>query len=543
MSKKTIALIVAAIAIGAFLYVFNHRENKSTTAPRSVVFAVENDLATLDPTKAQEPYTLRVIGQVMEGLVTLDSSGQIKPALAESWSANKTFDAWTFHIRKGVLFHENGMFGESKTRELTADDVAFSFQRVVAKDSYPAFVLGDTVKGVAAYQKGDVENVEGIKLIGPNDVEIQLSHPDPQFLNRITSPWFTVYPKEVAKLASGAFGKDTLVGTGPFKLVSRNDGEVVMERNSHYWGTTAGNIEKLTFRVIKNEQILLTEYQNMKVDIIRVPMKLIPVVADVSSDGAGRITLKQSWQDKSKIDAFSTFNSHFMGFNCTKLDQPLRRAINLAIDRREIVNVITNGTAKMRSGTLPSSLRGYEPPEATKRNIEEAKRELALSTFKPEKDTLNLLVHEKDSAEQIGELIQSQLKEIGITVKLTKLDYNNVIGKMISGDFDSFILSFEYVFSAPGTILNNVFNSSKIPVPNFWRYNNKEVDGMLEKFQTVSDLAEANTLAQAVEKRIAEDPPAAFLFEEVTPVLYRKDISGLQFNGHSVPLLWEIKLP
>jgi len=533
-------LLVVAVAAAAIFYFKSFRGKEDSPASR-VVFAVENDLVSLDPIKAQEPYTLRVIGQVLEGLVTLDADGEIAPALAESWTSNDRHDVWTFKIRSGVKFHPAELFGAAGTREVTAEDVAFSFQRVLSKDSYPAFVLADIIKGVSEFQSGSADKLEGVRVLGPGEVEFSLIRPEPQFLNRITSPWFTIYPVEAGGLEAGVFGDKVLVGTGPFRLVSRKDEEVALSRNPDYWKETSGNVEDLQFRVLKNEQIRLTEFQNGRVNVLNLPMKLLPAVAEVDP-GTKALELKGDWQSRGSIDSHSTLNSHFLGLNCEKYDKHFRKAVNLAVDRDELIAVITHGTALARIGTLPGALLGYVPPAVPARNLEEARKELALSTLSSAGATLEILVHQKESAEQIGELLQSQLGEIGIAVQLTRLDYNNVIGKMVSGEFGAFVLSFEYVFSAPGTILNNVFHSTKIPVPNFWRYNNPEIDGLLDRFQTISTLDDANELAVEIEKKMQDDPPAAFLFEKITPVLHSQGITGLKFNGHSVPLIWDVRI-
>src|SRR5258708_35497544 len=84
---------------------------------RELSFATENEITNLDPIKSQEPYSLQVIGQIFEGLVSLDSGNHIVPVLAESWSHNQNYTLWQFKIRKGVFFHEDDSFGASKSRE------------------------------------------------------------------------------------------------------------------------------------------------------------------------------------------------------------------------------------------------------------------------------------------------------------------------------------------------------------------------------------------------------------------------------------------
>ena len=507
-----------------------------------LVFGVENDLINLDPIKAQEPYTLQVLGQMFEGLVTLNEKNEIVPALAESWSHNEDFTVWQFQIRKGVYFHEDDVFGTQKTREMTAEDVKDSFQRVVSKDSYPSFVLADIVLGVSDFQSGKTQNVAGIRTNGTQTFEIQLQKSEPYFIYRITSPWFSVYPKEAVGTGQDVFGRTKAVGTGPYKLVQRDDTEVVLEKNTKYWKPVGGDVAKLHFRVIKNEQIRLSELRNGNISMTRLPLALAPSVINTDST-SGEFSLKPPFNTDYTISSFPTFNTHLIGFNCDKMDVHLRRAISLAINRQELVKAITFQTGVVTTGTVPVGLMGYQPPyPGDIFNLEKAKEELKLSKFDASKQKIELLVHEKENTEQLGQLIQSQLKELGIELIIQKLDYNAVLGRMVKGDTQAFAISFEYVFSSPEPILNNIFNSEKIPVPNFWHYKNSEVDAQLDKLRTVSDRTIANGIAQNIEKQVIDDAPAAFLYQLKNLVLYRKNISNIAFNGHGTPLLWEVKV-
>ena len=514
-------------------------------AARQLVVSVDNDITTLDPIRSQEPYSLRVIGQIFEGLVTLGAENELEAVLAERWSHNETYDTWTFEIRRGVYFHEDDVFGERRTREVTADDVAFSFERLVSPESYPAFVLADTIAGVSEFQSGEAPGVAGIKVLGPHAVEFRLRRPDSTFLHRITSPWFTVFPREAVELGPDLFGRAIAIGTGPFRLARRSDTEVVLERNERYWRTVDGNVERLVFRVIRNEQLRLSELRNGRLGIMALPPALIPgvVSGDVAPGDGDAVTLRPELAETFRARSFPTFSSHFVGFNCDRLDVNLRRAISYGIDRREIVSAITRGGGMLATGTVPHGLLGYRPPfEGDIHDPERARRELEQSAFDPATDRIRLLVHEKDSSELLGQLLQAQLGRLGIEVAIERLDYNTVVERMIRGDTEAFALALEYVFSAPEPILENIFHSSKIPVPNFWHYANPEVDAGLDGLRTLGDREAANQAAREIERQIIEDAPAAFLYLARRIVIFRNDVTDVAYNGHGTPLLWRVRV-
>lgn len=503
-------------------------------------YGIENDITNLDPIKSQEPYSLQIIGQLFEGLVTLDAHNRIAPLLAEDWIHNKDFTVWKFKIRKGVYFHPDPAFGQQKTREVTAQDVQYSFQRIVSKDSYPSFVLIDVIAGAKEFQSGKSAYVSGIKIKGSDTVEFQLQQSEPNFLYRITSPWFCVFPKEIVEEGPNVFGKTKAVGTGPFRLVSRSDNEVDLQRNDAYWRKTSGNIQILRFKVIKNEQFRLSEVRNDNLTMTRVPLDLVPTLGKTIDT----LSLEPAEIAGSKIiQLFPTFNTHFIGFNCEKVDPDFRRAISFAINRNEIVKAITNRVGIVTAGTIPIGLQQYQPPyKGDIFNLDSVSKYLDRTKRKKVKTEIELLVHDKDNTQELGELIQSQLAHVGIRVRLTKLDYNTVVSKMINGETEAFAMAFEYVFSSPEPILNNVFNSNKIPVPNFWRYKNPKVDELLSELRTIDDQMESNRIAQETEKIIIRDSPAAFLYQSRNLVIYSNRLSNVGFNGHSIPITWDFQI-
>ena len=421
----------------------------------------------------------------------------------------------------------------------------FSFQRLVSPDSYPAFVLADTLAGVSEFQAGETQHVAGITVVGPYTVEFRLQQPDPTFLHRMTSPWFTVFPREAVEEGPDVFGRTKAVGTGPFRLVSRTDTEVVLDRNDSYWRPVEGDVERLVFRVIRNEQLRLSELRNGRLGIMALPPALMPAVVapERPAGDHGAVALRPELTEAFDALAFPTFNSHFVGFNCERLDVHLRRAISFAIDRAEVVSAITRGGATVAAGTVPRGLLGYQPPYAGDvYDPERARQELRQSAFDPDTDRIQLLVHEQDSADLLGQLLQAQLARVGIDVDIQQLDYNTVVDRMIRGDTEAFVLALEYVFSAPEPILHNIFHSSKIPVPNFWHYANPTVDAALDGLRAVGDRETANRLAQDVERQIIDDAPAAFLYQSRHVVVFRNDLAGVAYNGHGTPLLWRVSL-
>ena len=135
------------------------------------------------------------------------------------------------------------------------------------------------------------------------------------------------------------------------------------------------------------------------------------------------------------------------------------------------------------------------------------------------------------------------LNEIdGIKATITKLEYGAVVGRMVKGEYDALLMSFEYVYSTPMPILDGLVNSKRIPVPNFWRYRNPAVDAALAEFSEAADSAAANKIAAKIVGLALDDPPSVYLYQTLTPVIQQRRVQNLTINGHSVPMLWRVTL-
>lgn len=540
MNRKSILLIVAvAAAVAAVWFVVRQQPRDSAGHAAPFIVATETEIATLDPIKNLDPHLIRIEAQIFEGLVGLDEKNSIVPRIAQSWEPVGGFDRWRFKIRQGVKFHPSPMFGAANTRNVTAEDVVFSFNRIMGKGSSIGWIVEGVIKRLPPSNAAEKQGPPAIKAVSEFEIEIELTSPDPFFVHRLTSTPLVVMPREVASMPEGEFGVKTTVGTGPFLVKSRSDAEVVLEANKDHWETRTGNISTLVFRVIKNDQIRLQELQNGQIQFARVPSSMAEGVVRQQS---GVFQTTGTWS-KLRASAVDTFNVVALGFNSDKMDLPLRQAINSGIKRADLVKLIPQGLAVSATSILPPALSGKDAVKAADPySAENAKQAFAASTSAVKNAPIEILVHEKDTSEELGQLVQAQLQEIGIATKLTKLDYNTVIGRMMSGEFSTFIIGFEFTFPAAPPILEMNYDPAKIPVPNFWHYRNDNITALLKEFQTTAEKNAVRSLVDRIETATSEDPPAAFLIHNKMLVLYVGNVSEVPINGQSIPLFWKVKV-
>jgi ABC-type transport system substrate-binding protein len=502
--------------------------SKQATQPGQLVVGLDAELERLDPLTMKNPKSFIVSWQIYQGLLGLDDAGNIVPEIADHWETKDNV-SWQFHIRPGVNFQASDLFGPSaRARPVTAEDVVASYTAFCSPAAYPAFLLTDSIKGCADYNAGKATVVDGIRAIDGTTVEVTLLKPEPFFLNRLTTPWIAIFPREALEPKyKDTWGLTFAVGTGPYQLVSRNDNEVVLKRNPDYWdqGQTPA-VEKLVFRIIKNDQVRLAELEKGGIDMMLVPPQLFPVVLDSSG------SLKSQYGTKFSVQTFKTYNSHMIGMNVNLIpDLHLRRAMYYGVNRQQIVQTLLYGKADVTGGTVPPGMNGYVPPFDPSKLYDPrlAHEELAKSSYKGQ--PIEMLVHEQADSAQIGQLFQSEMKDLGINVQLTKLDFNSVIGRMVKGDAPMFSMFLDYVFSSPEPVLLNMFSSSKRPVPNFWQFSDPTIDSELDELRQLQSAA-AIKKSEEIERQIMDQAPTIFLFRLNGVVLHSTRWRDIPINPH-----------
>jgi peptide/nickel transport system substrate-binding protein len=255
------------------------------------------------------------------------------PSLAESWSASEDALTFDFVLREGTKFHNGD--------PVTAEDVKFSFERYKGTSH-------DLMK----------ERVAAVETPDSRHVRFALKKPWPDFLtfySSATGAGWVVPKKYIEKVGADGF-KNAPIGAGPYKFVSFTPGiEVVYEAFEEYWRKTP-SVKRLVFKSIPEETTRLAALKGGEVDIVysirgalaeelqRTPgLTLKPVVPQ----GTQWLEFPDQWDDKSPWH-----------------DERVRRAANLAMDRKGINQALTLGYSKLTNSIIPYTFEFYwQPPE------------------------------------------------------------------------------------------------------------------------------------------------------------------------------------
>ncbi|MBV8965003.1 MAG: ABC transporter substrate-binding protein, partial [Mycobacteriaceae bacterium] len=393
----------AVVALGLCACSPGRRVDLGDEGSGYLVAAIAGEPDQLDPQKTTAYFSFEVLENVFDTLVEPDDTLEMRPALAESWSVSADELTWTFHLRKGVTFHDGS--------PLRADDVVYSYHRIIDE------------KLANAYRFSAVRNVAATDA---NTVEITVNQPTPNLLTNIGG-FKGMAIVQRRNVESGQIATHP-VGTGPFSFASAKSGDsITLKANPHYWGEPPA-IAGVTFRFIPEPSTALSALQAGEVDWTdAVPTQRVD---DLKSDSSIRMGVTGStdyW--------YLALNEARKPWN----DVRARQAIAYAIDRGAIVQATSYGTAAANQLAIPSGNRWYTPYDRYRLDIDEAKGLLGATGAKI--STLDMLVtSEYPQTVTAAQIIADNLKTLGIDVKIRTVDFASWLDEQNNGKFDMLMM-------------------------------------------------------------------------------------------------------
>ncbi|KFE36254.1 ABC transporter substrate-binding protein [Thioclava atlantica] len=474
----------------------------------NIIVTYKDDVATLDPAIGYDWQNWSMIKSVFDGLMDyVPGTTELRPGLAESYEISDDGKTFTFHLRKGVKFH-NG-------REMTAEDVKYSLDRVTtpATQSPGAGFFG-SIKGYDAMADGSATSLEGVTVVDPYTVQIELSRPDATFLHVMALNFSSVVPKEEVEKYGTDFGKHP-VGTGAFKLSDWTIGQqLVLTKNADYWRDGVPYLDQITFEVGQEPIVALLRLQKGEVDVPGdgiPPAKFNEVMGN--PDEASHVVVGGQLHT-----GYITLNVEMAPFDKVEV----RQAINMAINKDRIVQMI-NGRATPATQPLPPSMPGYTKDYAGYAfDPEKAKAMLAEAGY-PDGFETELYVMNTDPNPRIAQAIQQDLSSIGVRADIKALAQANVIeaggtpktAPMIWSGGMAWIADFPDPSNFYGPILGCAG-----AVEGGWNwswYCNKDLDAMAAEADSIVDPAKTDERLKMwsdIYMKVMEDAPWVPVFNE-----------------------------
>lgn len=470
-------LTVAALALNA---------GAALAAQDTITIGAVLEPPNLDPTGGAAAAIDEVVyANVFEGLTRFASDGSIVPGLAQSWDVNDDGTVYTFHLADGVNFHDG--------TTMDGEDVKFSLDRARGEDSTNA-------------QKALFAGITDVTVVDPLTVQVTLSAPDGAFPFKMA--WgdaVIVAPESIETAATAP------VGTGPFKLTRWVQGDrIEMERNPDYWGP-APALSKATIKYIPDPNAAFAAM--MAGDVDAFPRFPAPE------------TLDQFRADpRFTVNVGSTEGETILAMNNKQppLDNvKVRAAIAHAINRQDIIDgaMFGNGTP-IGTHFAPhnpdyvdlTGLSAFDP-ELSKKLLAEA----GVSDLK-----LRLALPPPNYARRGGQIIASQLRDVGIETEITNLEWAQWLEQAFRGkDFDLTIVS----HTEPADI--GIYARPDY----YFQYGKDEFVALMDKLNLTTDPAGRSEILKQAQTMIAEDYVNGYLFQLSQVLVANAKINGLWANA------------
>jgi peptide/nickel transport system substrate-binding protein len=437
---------------------------------------------------------------LMNRLVEFDAEqGRLLPSLARSWSISDDGLVYDFKLRDDVRFHQTAEFTPSRT--LNADDVLFSFQRMldsahpwhpVAASGYPHAQSMQWPSLIARIEAPDAHSVR-----------ITLTRRDATFLATLSMGFASIYSAEYADqlLAAGTPQKlnSAPVGSGPFVFDRFQKDAVVRYRaNPDYFAGKPG-VDRVIFAITPDSAVRLQKLRRGECQIA-----LSPKPQDVQAI-AGDARLKSA-QTAAFMTAFVGINSQH-----PPLDKPqVRQAINLAFDKASYVKAVFEGSAEPANGPYPPNtwsfareLPGYahDPARARALLAEAGLAEGFKTTIwtRPSGSLLN------PNPSLGAQLLQADLAKVGIDAEIRVIEWGELIRRAKAGEHDLLFMGWAGDNGDPDNFLTPQFACASVESGlNFARYCDEALDKLIAEGKASSDQSERSRLYQQAQKIIQE---------------------------------------
>ena len=492
MMKKGLLLVLAVTLLLFAPSVFAETPKSGGT----LVFGRGGDSVGLDPAYETDGNSFMICDNVLEALVAYkDESTEMEPGLAESWDISEDGKTYTFHLRKGVKFHDGTDFNANAVvfsigRMMKERNVKFTGKgyEIPAQERPPEYWVSMEMDGTI----GSIEAVDDLTVVFKlKRVEAPfLANMGMDFADIISPAAFLKNPKEFLR---------NPVGTGPFKFVKWvKDDRIVLEKNAEYWDKTGGPyLDKLVFRAIPENSVRFLELKSGGIHICQFPNP-----ADVP------LAKKDP---NLKLISQPGMNIGYLSFNHTKKlwqNVHLRRAIALAINRKAIVDNIYQGMGQVAKNPIPPTMWGYnDDVQDWPYDPEMAKKELAQAGYAggeglPEITLWSMPVPRPYNPEglKVGVAMISDLSKVGIKARIVSYDWGTYLKRQREQpeDMDLFQLGWTGDNGDPDNFLAVLFDGlASSSIRTQWK-NEEYHNLMLQGKQTVGQDKRAEIYKKAL---------------------------------------------
>ena len=422
--------------------------------------------------------TIGVSENVTEGLYELDPvTLEVKPVVAKSLPTISE-DGLTYEIElnEGIKFHDGS--------ELTADDVKFTFERLISinaeADSF------SKIEGFDALAAGETTELSGLTVVDPTHIVFKLSEPHSSFLRLLCQFYANIYPKAGVEAAGDDWGISTgadyttYFGCGPF-FIAENDGVSFLRLEAfddYHAGRPA--IDAVEINYISDSSTLMNNYVNGDLDVVFIPKELLAQYTNDPVVGP-------------EIVYYTPCATQFVNLNLKNgpaefQDQRVREALSLAIDRQTLCDTVLEGAAAPCSCFIPGTVNGHDSSLDVFEFSPDKAKDL-LSQAGVSGLTFDFPVRKRD--ELVAQVLASNWSDVGVTANVSVIEDQDWSTKRGNGEIQATTVTWSSTSNVGIEFMGSFFMSSESGKRSSF-YNNPEFDELCDKAKTTTDLDEAD---------------------------------------------------
>ncbi|MFH1416221.1 MAG: peptide-binding protein [Elusimicrobiota bacterium] len=472
----------------------------------TIIWASIADASYLNPILATDSASGDINGFVYNGLVKYDKNLELEGDLAESWEVSEDRLKIIFHLRKDVYWHDGEKFD--------SEDVLYTYNVLKATSTRTPY-------------SSKFDKVKKVSVPDKHTFIVEYSEP---FSPALPSWGMGILPEHIfagTDINTNPHNREP-IGTGPYRFISWNtDDRIILESNEKYFEGEPG-ISRIVYKIIPDISVQFMELNRETIDWM-----------SPTPDQWIKETSKESFLEKYNRYKYPSFQYAYMGYNLKNelfSDVRVRQAIDYAVNKQEIIDAVLLGLGSTASGPYPPVSwaynadikdRGYFPDKA-RDLLKAAGWKMNTATGILEKDgkpfSFTLMTNQGNSVRKLTcEVIQNQLKKIGIDVKIRIQEWSSFIHQYIDKrQFDAIIIGWSLSVDPDNY---SIWHSSqqKEGQYNFTGYSNPEVDRLLLEGRREFDLKKRKEIYKRIHTILHEEQPYLFLyFADTKQVLHAR---------------------
>ncbi len=524
----------AALAFASFAFYAADVRARAAIPNKTLVFCMDGTPEGFDPGLYTSTYTHSASSATIYNRLVDFERGATKliPALAERWEVSKDGRVYTFYLRRGVKFHTTPWF--KPTRELNADDVLFTFERMRNPDmpfrrAYPT---------VFPYWQdtGFDRIVEKIEAIGDDRMAVRftLKEANAIFLSNLALGSFSIlsseYAAQLLKAGKAARINQEPVGTGPFIFHHyTKDATIRFDDNPDYWKPEDVQLSRLIFAITLDPAVRLQKIRRNECQVSADPRP--SDISVLKSDPNIQILSKPG------------LNLGMLVYNVTHKpldDVRVRRALDRAIDKKAIIQTVFEGRARAVAAPMPPTQWSYDTTlQDAPRDLKKAKALLAQAGY-PNGFTIQFWHHPKPGLNPnprlMAEMIQADWAQIGVKAQLMTYEFGEYLKRAHNGEHDVMTAIWIGDNGDPDNWLSTQLGCAAVRGSNFSKWCYKPFEDIIQRAARVTNIEQRAPLYREAQRIFKREQPFTSLFNVAVYQLIRKNVKNFKIDpfGHTL---------